>query len=1011
MTDIATQLAALRTLRPLVTDLDQGAALDSLIASLEAQLAPSTSPASPVVDRLSISTAPVVGAPATATIAIDGRQGDGDDDVLVTYYQRLVQRCRSMPLQGIYEQRTAMDSLAIDLDRVYTQLATTASTERELLVDAQLAAFNAQAFLTAHTSPLLLPLARRTAVRAVAAHRDNRSLLGLEDARFGMLPDLARMSDVELARLASTAKSLTFLGPQMVSEAIVAAPRLVLLGEPGSGKSTALRYVATILADAGLNARMDIAEHLTGWPLGRLLPIFAPLLPLAQRFADDPASCGDAQALWNYLSDHLQSQGAKPGLAAAVHAEVEAGHVLLLLDGLDEVAGADSRHKVVQAVQSFTAHYPACRVVVACRVRAYEGERNTAWQLPGWPTATLADWTLGQMQRFVRAWYHNVAELRARTTTWRDERIASLTRALATREDLQRFGRLPLMMTVMALVHLNDARLPEDRAGLYDRCIDLLLGHWEVSGKDASEYGTLMSYIGLPDADVQSLRPLLGAAAYEAHRAAVKGEVGQLSRLVLRTMVVEELKRRGHPNPAQAADRFLNYTDLRAGLIQASDAGDAYIFPHQTFQEYLAGIALVGGADPLPRILALRNDDRWRRPILLGIGSLARRSLDVPYRLLNRLIESPEHEAAQRAFDLLFAQDIAADIGWGWLEQRDPLFRSLKTRMTHVLATTLGEIGVPARDLVAIGTALALLGDPRPGIGALPPAMVSLPEGAFVPGISADEQEEWFQAYMRSYPDVSQGKLKSYLRTLVNTQSVALSAFAIGRYPITNAQYQQFIDAGGYDAAAPWWRTVPRTWLTRDDGAIKGLEEWQRRKHKDCPEFWDVERFGCARPNHPVVGISWYEATAFCRWLTQHLADGAVYRLPSAAEWEYAARGTTRRGYPWGDASPNGTHANFDGAHRGTTAVGCFPAGATPEGVMDLAGNVWEWTCSEQYTPPYTGNDGREQADNPAHKSFMLRGGGWLNRPLYLRASYHNTNAPEFQALFIGFRIARFAAQ
>jgi hypothetical protein len=90
------------------------------------------------------------------------------------------------------------------------------------------------------------------------------------------------------------------------------------------------------------------------------------------------------------------------------------------------------------------------------------------------------------------------------------------------------------MITVMALVHLNDGRLPEERASLYGRCIDILLGQWEIAGKEASEYGTLMDYIGLPDANAQSLRPLLDKAAYEAHSAAGKDEVGRLSRAVLR---------------------------------------------------------------------------------------------------------------------------------------------------------------------------------------------------------------------------------------------------------------------------------------------------------------------------------------------------------------------------------------------------------------------------------------------------------------------------------------------
>jgi formylglycine-generating enzyme required for sulfatase activity len=957
------------------------------------------------------SQAVAVGAGATARVYIDGRQGKTNDQLLAAYYQRLAQRCRRMPLQGVYEQRTTRDSLDIDIDRVYTQLATTVTIDREQLEGETLARFDAAAFLAEHTGATLLPATQRTTFRLRRGARNQRREAGPEGARLDKQPDLAGMDADALARYAQEAASLTFLGPQLVSEAIADTPRLVLLGEPGGGKSTALRYLAFMLASAGLDPQADLPARLTGWSHGRKLPIFAPLLPLAKRFADDSTRQGDAEDLWDYLADHLQPKGTNAGLAAAVHEEVEAGRVILLLDGLDEVAGAESRRKVVRAVRSFAERYPDCRIVVACRVRAYEGERNAQWQLPGWPSATLADWTIGQMQAFVYAWYHTVAELRDRTTEWRDERIAGLTRAISTREDLQRFGRQPLMLTVMALVHLNDSRLPEERASLYGRCIDILLGQWEVAGKDASEYGTLMDYIGLPDTDAQSLRPLLGKAAYEAHRAAARDEVGRLSRAVLRTMVDDELKLRGHKSSSIGADKFLEYTDQRAGLIQASDAGDEYAFPHQTFQEYLAGIELVGGVDPVARILDLRNDDRWRRPILLGIEQLALGSLAVPHHLLSHLVDVPASDARQRSFDLLLAVEIADDLSWAWLEQRDPTFSGLKRRLAQALADTLGETAVPAAELVQAGAALSTLGDPRPGVCGLPPAMVELQSGELVLGIAPDQEEEWFRAYIHDYPDVDKDALRNYLRALINDQTVALPAFELARYPVTNGQYKGFIDAGGYDPKAPWWDDAARAWLARDDAATEGLEEWQRRQRKDQPEFWDNTYVGSARPNYPVVGVNWYEATAFCRWLTQQLGNGYTYVLPSEAEWEYAARGTARRMYPWGDAEPDGERANYAENYGYTTAVGCFPQGATPEGVLDLAGNVWEWTRSEFRPYPYDRDDGREQGHDPAQKRFTLRGGSWDARSFYLRAADRDLFSPDYHDDAVGFRLARHPKQ
>ena len=177
------------------------------------------------------------------------------------------------------------------------------------------------------------------------------------------------------------------------------------------------------------------------------------------------------------------------------------------------------------------------------------------------------------------------------------------------------------------------------------------------------------------------------------------------------------------------------------------------------------------------------------------------------------------------------------------------------------------------------------------------------------------------------------------------------------------------------------------------------------------PRYWNDEWFGQARLNHPVVGVSWYEAMAFCRWLTQHQLynpDQSTYTLPSEAEWEYAARGVERRQYPWGQEEPDGERANFDNLYKGTTAVGCFPLGATPEGVLDLAGNVWEWTRSAYRPYPYEPDDGREVPDDPSKEYFTLRGGGWVSLSIDLRASDRYYFTPDgLHYVGVGFRLAR----
>lgn len=155
------------------------------------------------------------------------------------------------------------------------------------------------------------------------------------------------------------------------------------------------------------------------------------------------------------------------------------------------------------------------------------------------------------------------------------------------------------------------------------------------------------------------------------------------------------------------------------------------------------------------------------------------------------------------------------------------------------------------------------------------------------------------------------------------------------------------------------------------------------------------------RPDHPINCIDWNQAVAYCQW-----AGG---RLPTEAEWEYAARGPERREYPWGDDPPSSKYLNMYGTidrYTTTAPVGSFPDGASPFGVLDMAGNVWEWTA-DWYGPypaaPVTNPRGPETGTTRA-----LRGGGWMNlAPGAVRAALRSWGEPRDRMMTLGFRCAR----
>lgn len=178
------------------------------------------------------------------------------------------------------------------------------------------------------------------------------------------------------------------------------------------------------------------------------------------------------------------------------------------------------------------------------------------------------------------------------------------------------------------------------------------------------------------------------------------------------------------------------------------------------------------------------------------------------------------------------------------------------------------------------------------------------------------------------------------------------------------------------------------------------MKEWlDQRKQRDKPFFWDIQPWNL--PNRPVVGVTWFEAVAYCHWLSGE--TGVKYQLPTEAEWEYAARDPSSWEWPWGDTFDPARANTAESALEQTSPVGLFPDGKTWCEAQDMIGNVWEWCRSLHKPYPYQADDGRE--DPYASGSRGLRGGSWSYGKRYARCACRNGVDPGHFDGSIGFRM------
>lgn len=779
--------------------------------------------------------------------------------------------------------------------------------------------------------------------------------------------------------------------------AVQQAREQLIIGDAGAGKTTFSRYL-TIKCFEFLNG----VSKPQSLGLGNEMPI--PVYVRLEDFANKQHAAAEleqgSEGLLHFCCRYWNATtAAKNTLTPAqLRHQLAQKNLWLFLDGFDEIAETTTRSQLAGLIGAFAKEHAGVRLTVTSRPATTPEEIIQAMGLPEFRILELSD---DQIKLFVPTFYNaqfpGDPKLAGR---WAEKFLSDFAKS----EAAKKLATTPLLLTVMVVVHYKADVLPRQRARLFKMSVEQVMAQRAaVHGKFAT--GTLNFRCGSVTWTTADQLDHLYDIAFQLHAREREGDTALTPPFVVE-LFKKGLDRRQKVNPVDLAQDFLRFCEQNLGLLV--HRGGQYAFSHRAFQEYLAARWIsTQDDDDKRRILfevLLADPAYWQKVLRLFFAIMADPDGSRPKIREKLFQEMCEQQWPRTEKDF---QHNRLEAFAGCLADMEEFGAMLPAHTDFVekIEQRRQQFYEKNAPFLVCGKALSVIKEPSID-PAYPPLAFFKDGGEFTMGASKKDDNE---AYDDEMP-----------------HPVRLSPFAIARYPVTNLQFADFIQARGYEDDH-WW---PDTKECR-----KFLEELRQKKTL-YPSEWYNPEFGHDRTHAPVVGVSWYEAASYCNWWTQHYAEEWLQRhhdwfpgsakvrmlLPTEAQWEFAARRNTGRKYPWGNESLSPQRLNYENTIKSTTEVGSYPQGATPEGtneekIFDLAGNVWEW-CLDWYQEDFykqclTGSTSSPKPqpviDPVCEKQGeyrVVRGGSWVDDdPRSYRAAGRGRGYPRSRGDGGGFRV------